>query len=143
MGPEENKNKKDVPLQPDNVEKNTPAKESPAARKGEHDEAPIYENLDGIATQKGQEKKISFLYDVKLGVNVELGRASIKVKDILSLQPGSLVELNRLAGDPVEIIVNEKLIARGEVIVIDDNFAVRVTDILSQSDIVKVLGQRK
>ncbi len=78
---------------------------------------------------------IGFLLDISLTLSIELGRAELNVKDILSLQDGSVVELNKLAGDPVDIFVNDKLIARGEVVVIDDNFGVRVTDILSPAEL--------
>jgi flagellar motor switch protein FliN/FliY len=104
---------------------------------------PQFADLKEVEMQSGEQKKIDFLYDIKLDVNIELGRAELKVKDILSLQPGSIVELNRLAGDPVEIVVNNKTIARGEVIVIDDNFAVRVTDVLDPSEIAQKLHKGK
>ena len=64
-------------------------------------------------------------------VSVELGRSSMSVEEILSLGPGSVVELNKLAGEPVDILVNDHLIARGEVVVVDENFGVRVTEIVS------------
>jgi len=82
---------------------------------------------------------INFLMDISLQLSIELGRAVMNVKDILSLQDGSVVELNKLAGDPVDIFVNNKLIARGEVVVIDDNFGVRVTDILSPTELLNNL----
>lgn len=100
-----------------------------------------FDILEDTADMSTKKQNLEFLYDIKLNVDIELGRAEVKVKDILSLKPGSVVELNRLAGDPVEIIVNSRLIARGEVIVIDDNFAVRVTDILTPSEIVSTIGQ--
>ena len=65
---------------------------------------------------------------------VELGRTKRSVQDILSLSSGSIIELDKLAGEPVDILVNNKLIAKGEVVVIDENFGVRVTSIISQSD---------
>jgi flagellar motor switch protein FliN len=82
---------------------------------------------------------INFLMDISLQLSIELGRAVLNVKDILSLRDGSVVELNKLAGDPVDIFVNNKLIARGEVVVIDDNFGVRVTDILSPTELLNNL----
>ncbi len=75
---------------------------------------------------------ISLLLDVPLQVTVELGRTRKLIRDILELSPGSVVELDKLAGEPVDILVNGKLIAKGEVVVIDENFGVRVTDIVSQ-----------
>lgn len=74
---------------------------------------------------------ISLIMDVPLQVTVELGRTRKLIRDILELAPGSVVELDKLAGEPVDILVNGKLIAKGEVVVIDDNFGVRITDIVS------------
>ena len=72
---------------------------------------------------------IDLLDDVQLDVKIELGRTSLYIDDVLKLGVGSVVELNKLAGDPVDIYVNERLIARGEVLVLNDNFCVRISDI--------------
>ncbi len=72
---------------------------------------------------------IDLLDDVQLDVKIELGRTSLYIEDVLKLGVGSVVELNKLAGDPVDIYVNERLIARGEVLVLNDNFCVRINDI--------------
>jgi flagellar motor switch protein FliN/FliY len=77
---------------------------------------------------------LELLMDVPLQVTVELGRTQKLVKEILALGPGSVVELDKLAGEPVDILVNEKPIAKGEVVVIDENFGIRVTEILSPKD---------
>ena len=74
---------------------------------------------------------INLIMDVPLQVTVELGRTRKLIRDILELAPGSVVELDKLAGEPVDILVNGKLIAKGEVVVIDENFGVRITDIIS------------
>jgi flagellar motor switch protein FliN/FliY len=74
---------------------------------------------------------IGLLMDVPLQVTVELGRTRKLIRDILELAPGSIIELDKLAGEPVDILVNSKLIAKGEVVVIDDNFGVRITEIVS------------
>lgn len=74
---------------------------------------------------------IDLIMDVPLQVTVELGRTKKLIRDILELAPGSVVELDKLAGEPVDILVNGKLIAKGEVVVIDENFGVRITDIIS------------
>lgn len=74
---------------------------------------------------------INLIMDVPLQVTVELGRTRKLIRDILELAPGSVVELDKLAGEPVDILVNGKLIAKGEVVVIDENFGVRITDIVS------------
>lgn len=88
----------------------------------------------------GQEaNNLDMLLDIPLQVTVELGRTTRSVKEILSLSSGSIIELDKLAGEPVDILVNKRLIATGEVVVIDENFGVRVTDIISQSDRLKKL----
>lgn len=78
--------------------------------------------------------KLELLFDVPLKVTVELGRTKMTLKQVLDLAPGSLVELDKLTGEPVDILVNGKLIARGEVVVIDENFGVRITEIVSPKE---------
>lgn len=79
----------------------------------------------------GEKENIDLIIDVPLEISVELGRTKKLIKDILEFGPGTVIELDRLAGEPVDIIVNGKFIAKGEVVVIDENFGVRVTDIVS------------
>jgi flagellar motor switch protein FliN/FliY len=74
---------------------------------------------------------IDFLRDVEVELTAELGSARMRIKHILGLRPGSVVELDRLAGEPVELTINKTLIARGEVVVVDEKFAVRITEIVS------------
>ncbi len=73
---------------------------------------------------------VELILDVELNVTVELGRATMQVRDVLALGPGSVVELDTLAGEPVSVVVNNKVIARGEIVVIDENFGVRITEIV-------------
>ncbi len=80
-----------------------------------------------------EKKNISLIMDVPLEVTVELGRTQKLIKDILELSPGSIIELDKLAGEPVDILVNGKRIAKGEVVVIDESFGVRITDIVHPS----------
>ena len=77
---------------------------------------------------------VDLLGDVDLDVKIELGRCRMLVGDVLRLSPGSVVELDKLAGDPVDVYVNERLVARGEVLVVNDNFCVRVNEVLSEDD---------
>ena len=74
---------------------------------------------------------IELLMDVSMRVTVELGRTRMQLSQILELQHGSVVELDRLAGDPVDVFVNDCLMARGEVVVVDDKFGVRITEMIS------------
>ncbi len=82
----------------------------------------------------GAGNNLELLMDVPLQVTVELGRTNKMVKEVLALGPGSVLELDKLAGEPVDILVNEKPIAKGEVVVIDENFGIRVTEILAPRD---------
>jgi len=84
--------------------------------------------------QPHEQRNLGMLLDIPLKVTVELGRTERSIKDILDLAAGSIIELDKLAGEPVDVFVNEKLIAKGEVVVIEENFGVRVTDILSPTD---------
>lgn len=77
-----------------------------------------------------EKSSIDMLMDVSMNVKIELGRTKMNVEDILRLGEGSIVELDKLAGDPVNILVNDRLVARGEVLVLNDNFCVRVTEII-------------
>ena len=76
------------------------------------------------------EASLDFLADVDVQVRVELGNSKLNVKDVLKLGPGSVVGLDSLVGDPVNIFVNDRLVARGEVLVVHDNFAVRITEVV-------------
>jgi flagellar motor switch protein FliN len=78
-----------------------------------------------------QVSSIDLLRDVDLNVKIELGRSKMQVEDVLKLSEGSVVELDKLAGDPVDVFVNDRLVARGEVLVLNDNFCVRINEIMS------------
>ncbi len=80
---------------------------------------------------EAQVSSIDLLRDVELNVKIELGRSRMLVEDVLKLNEGSVVELDKLAGDPVDVFVNERLVARGEVLVLNDNFCVRINEIVS------------
>ncbi len=91
---------------------------------------------------KDDDKKheLDFILDIPLDVSAELGRTRLLINELLQLGQGSVVELNKLAGEPLEIFVNGKLIARGEAVVINEKFGVRLTDIISPTERVKQLG---
>jgi flagellar motor switch protein FliN/FliY len=74
---------------------------------------------------------LNLLRDVELDVRIELGRARMRIEDVLQLCDGAVVELDRQAGDPVDVFVNDQLVARGEVVVLNNNFAVRVTEVVA------------
>ena len=87
-----------------------------------------------------EKKNLNLLMDIKLGLIVELGRAEMQLRDILKLTKGSVIELDRLSGEPVDLFVNNKIIARGEVVVIDDSFGLRITQLAGNMDIAADLG---
>lgn len=111
----------------------TAAPESPKRPKTPPVEAkPVqFAPLQPQATPSVPPKNIDLILDIPLKVTVELGKAEMYIRDILNLGPGSIIELDKLAGEPVEVLVNGKPVARGEVVVIDENFGVRITDIIS------------
>ncbi len=90
-------------------------------------------DFTGSPRKLDQGGKIELLGDVELNVKIELGRTRMFVEDVLNLDEGSVVELDKLAGDPVDVLVNDRLVARGEVLVLNDNFCVRVNEIISQA----------
>lgn len=98
-----------------------------------------FANLGNPSFNQIDENNLNLLMDIPLKVTVELGRTQRQIRDILELSQGSIIELDKLAGEPVDILVNNKLIAKGEVVVIDENFGVRVTDIVSQWDRIQKL----
>ncbi len=86
-----------------------------------------------------EKESIDRLLDVNLSLSVELGRKQMQIRDILDLGPGKIIELDKLAGEPVDLLVNGKLLAKGEVVVVDENFGVRITDLISPKDRVRSL----
>ena len=129
----------------ENVTEEPTAEDTPAA--DEDSQTPPEDDAADTALPPGAEKftapdvsrtkaptaatSIDLLDDVELDVKIELGRAEMYIEDVLELGPGSVVKLDKAAGDPVDIFVNERLVARGEVLVLNDNFCVRINDILS------------
>lgn len=93
-----------------------------------------FTSFEAANITQAEARNLNMLLDIPLQVAVELGRTKRSVKEILELSGGSIIELDKLAGEPVDILVNNRLIAKGEVVVIDENFGVRITDILSQAD---------
>jgi flagellar motor switch protein FliN/FliY len=88
----------------------------------------------------GLVRDLEFLYDVPLQVSVEVGRARILLKDLLQMGEGSVVELDKMAGEPLDLYVNSRLIARGEAVRVGDKFGIRLTEVVSQSDRLEKLG---
>ena len=95
---------------------------------------------DASASPEDKIRKLDMILDIPLKVSVELGRTKILVNDLLQLGQGSVIELNKMAGDPLEVLVNDKLVARGEVVVVNEKFGIRLTDIVSPLERIEKLG---
>ena len=112
-------------------------------------EAPVEEN-DELADEEGDDKtndkangepaSLDLILDIPLTVTVELGRSKMLINDLLQLGQGSVIELTKLVGEPLEVLVNNKLVARGEVVVVNEKFGVRLTDIVTPMERVKSLA---
>lgn len=103
---------------------------------GEGAQFPTLEKEQGNKSMRD----LDFLLDIPLEISVELGRTNMLIHDLLQLGQGSVIELNKLAGEPLEILINHKLVARGEVVLVNEKFGVRVTDIISPIERVKQLA---
>jgi flagellar motor switch protein FliN len=97
---------------------------------------------DGSSQKTGgtTERGLEFLYDVPLQVSVEVGRSKILLRDLLRMGEGFVIELDKLAGEPLDLYVNSRLIAKGEAVLVGDKFGIRLTDVVSASDRIEKLG---
>ena len=95
---------------------------------------------EGEKADEVKEANLDLILDIPLSVTVELGRSKMLINDLLQLGQGSVVELTKLVGDPLEVLVNDKLVARGEVVVVNEKFGVRLTDIVTPMERVKSLA---
>jgi len=98
---------------------------------------------DAEETTARGERELDFILDIPLELSVELGKTKMIVNDLLQLGQGSIIELNKLAGEPLEVYINRKLIARGEVVVVNEKFGVRLTDVITPIDRVKSLASEE
>jgi flagellar motor switch protein FliN len=94
----------------------------------------------GVQPVNSDPRKIEFLLDIPLQISVEVGRSRMLVKDLLQMQEGNVIELDKLAGEPLDLYVNSKLVARGEAVLANDKFGLRLTDIISPSERIEKLG---
>jgi flagellar motor switch protein FliN/FliY len=109
----------------------SPAQPAPAA----------FQDFGGASVKTGMHNDIDFILDIPVQLTVELGRTKIAIKNLLQLAQGSVVELDGLAGEPMDVLVNGCLIAQGEVVVVNDKFGIRLTDIISPSERIKKLNR--
>ena len=87
-----------------------------------------------------RERGLDFLYDIPLEISVEVGRSKILLKDLLKMGEGYVIELDKMAGEPLDLYVNSRLIARGEAVMVGDKFGIRLTDVVSTADRIENLG---
>ena len=123
--------------------KDDPAKEDFEETDDLGDIDAIDDRLDNEATTpppSGKNANLDLILDIPLTVTVELGRSKMLINDLLQLGQGSVIELTKLAGEPLEVLVNQKLVARGEVVVVNEKFGVRLTDIVSPMERVQSLA---
>ena len=112
-----------------------------ASRKTQPPQAQIFEQLSGGTTANSAHNDIDLILDIPVHLTVELGRTKIPIKNLLQLAQGSVVELDGLAGEPMDVLVNGCLIAQGEVVVVNDKFGIRLTDIITPSERVRKLNR--
>lgn len=111
-----------------------------AAEEKKAEEKPVkYEAPSGVAVSREPPGKIDLILDIPLQVTVELGRTKMLINDLLQLGQGSVIELTKLIGEPLEVLVNDKLVAKGEVVVVNEKFGIRLTDIVSPTERVESL----
>ena len=96
--------------------------------------APIFEQFSAVGAKAGARNDIDMILDIPVQLTIELGRTKIPIKNLLQLAQGSVVELDGLAGEPMDVLVNGCLIAQGEVVVVNDKFGIRLTDIITPSE---------
>jgi len=88
------------------------------------------------------QRNLEMVFDVPVNISAELGRSVIKIRDLLSLGPGSVVELERVAGEPVDLLVNGVLVGKGDVVVVNENFGLRITEIVCTEERIKKLSEK-
>ena len=102
-------------------------------------EAAGFENLEDDAAASDDEINLDVILDVPVDISMEIGRTKISIRNLLKLNQGSVIELDRLAGEPMDVLVNGTLIAHGEVVVVNDKFGIRLTDVISPVERIKKL----
>lgn len=105
------------------------------------DNAAVFRQEDGMSDVERDKQKMEMLNDVYLPVSIELGRTTMIVKDVLELEKGSVIEFDKLAGENVDLLVNDKKFAEGEVVVIDEHFGIRITNLVRTADLLKEMNK--
>ncbi len=111
------------------------AERDAAAQSGSASAQPkVFQELSGEPTAAGAPGRIDMILDIPVQLTVELGRTRIPIRNLLQLAQGSVIELDRLAGEPMDVLVNGCLIAQGEVVVVNDKFGIRLTDVIAPDE---------
>lgn len=98
------------------------------------------EQAAGAASPQIDNRNIEFLLDIPLNVSVEVGRSKILIKDLMQMREGNVIELDKLAGEPLDLYINSRLIARGEAVLVNDKFGLRLIDVVSPAERIEKLG---
>ncbi len=115
------------------------ALEEQAEAEQQVDAAPITQLDDDAAPRAHKDLDLDMILNIPVTISMEIGRTKINISNLLKLSQGSVVELDRLAGEPMDVLVNETLIAHGEVVVVNDKFGIRLTDVISAEERIKKL----
>ena len=121
---------------------NAAAEEDPwseAMNEQAESEAAGFDNLEDDAIASDDEINLDVILDVPVDISMEIGRTKLSIRHLLKLNQGSVIELDRLAGEPMDVLVNGTLIAHGEVVVVNDKFGIRLTDVISPVERIKKL----
>ncbi len=124
-----------------NPSQEAPQKQSEAASGEPEIKKAEFENFESAPQSMDESQKIDMLMDILLPVSIELGRTKMYIKDILELERGSIIELDKMAGEPVDLYINNKKMAEGEVVVVDKHFGIRITNLIDPADRIKNLGE--
>lgn len=114
---------------------------APAASSQQAAPAPIFQNFGGDPGKGSVMNELEMILDIPVQITVELGRTKLTIKNLLQLAHGSVVELDAMAGEPLDVLVNGTLIAQGEVVVVNEKFGIRLTDIITPSERMRKLGR--
>lgn len=121
------------------VDFSTPSSSGSVLKNKKNVERTEFQNFESNP-KRSADIDLKFILDIPLQVTVEIGRTKMLINDLLQLGQGSVIELNKLVGEPFEVLVNDKLIARGEIVVVNERFGIRLTDVISATERVEQLG---
>lgn len=119
-------------------EKKAPPKETPPPAAPVTQKMPM-QTFEKAPAPAGTQRDLDFVLDIPLVLTVEVGRSRLTIGELLTLGPGSIVELQKLAGEPLEVFINDKLVARGEAVIINEKFGIRLTDVISKAERIESL----